>query len=690
MFKYECKKLYIKQYFIFLILISIILKLLFLSFNIDIDTNINEVLSNKDRMYISKIIDIIGGKLTNQKEILLNEEISENYKIKTAIDIINDDLNKGKYSSLKEYAETNKELLLKLNNKRAIAYIDNIFIYANQNRANHWIISSSLPFVENDNIDFVLLILIISMSTLIYFQENSSNMCDIIKTSTLRKKVSNSKLLLLFFSVVSTCIIYMCIDIIYSLCILKSDEIFYPIQSLKYFSNCSYNLNILYGIFIIWVLRIIGYLFLAFLTISILNLTKNQVVPITIILFIYFIEPFILKSNIIYYTPFGLVKSTGYIRGIGESFEGMSLQTGKTIVSFPEIEMSQTVFVILISIVFISIIIILYNKFYLNIKIKHNIKKSCIVMLSFLLCLNLTSCNTKSTNKNINSNDNVDFAQNSKYYFYVDNNSIKMVDKTNNKVIDNIIRNPMINNDNITIKSIFSTDKYLYYLISNKLYDEINRINLKTFSEKNILSECINAKEIFLGLSCEIKPIQLSKNIKKFFVNNDDIYIMTNHNSLLNYNTKNKKVSIILDDIIYGNNMSCDGSFIYYINTSYELKRFDMKSKKVIKLSEEYYNSLYLFDNKLYVTNLNNTFIINLNNSTTKLVYSSCLNKLKSDGKNIFFRNKDYKMCMLTKNNIIRLISDKNISEYVILYNTNNVYANYYKDGIKQKFIIQY
>lgn len=697
MFKYELSKLYKKQYFLLLVALFVVLK--FISFSLvgNDDKNIG-IMSKNDEIYAITLLTKLQGKLDSEKESLLKEEINNLYSAKTSREQMYDDLFNGKYLSLNTFSNRCKEFTEIMQKEKAIAYVNNIFLYANQDREHRWILSENLITLENDSIDFLLLIFVLISSICIYYQEENSNMLDILRTNESRMLVSKAKVWLLSLTVICICIIFMVIDFAYILSRINFNEIFAPVQSLKFYANSNYYISILDAMLITWLLKIVGFLFIAFLSVLILNTTKNPVIPIFGCLLVYIIEPFLFTKNVIYYTPFSLCKAVGFIRGMGTSIIGAGMYTEEVLVDFNEISLEHTLIVLLLTIVItITMIVICYNHYSIIKKTKSiNLKRKglCVGLLIVITVFMLTSCNKIDNNASICINMNAlnAIAQNNENYFYKEKNNIIMVNKKDGKKVE-ILRNAFLGDKDIAkIYNFSCTDKYLYYIISVSTTEDIYRINLKNFSEEHILSTDLATGESFLGLGYKDISYGFSNNIMKFFVVNDSkIYVMSKDtNYLFCYNIADKSTEIVIDDGIYNDNLCCNGDMIYYINSFYELKRFDIATKENVKIVDECYRSIYLYDDKLYATNLSGIYSIDIVNYNTSFISQIKTEKLACDGKNILYLDENRNLFILRYNKEKQLLVDEAINKYEIINDTNSVFINYNSDDGYNMQVIYY
>lgn len=687
MLKHEFKKTYIKQHFFIILALVILLKVVSLSFVNGDNTN----LSAQDQKVYNDLLVQIGGKLTDEKESELNNQLDELYNAKKQAATLYNDLVAGEYTDSVQYSKEYEKLLPILQKEKPLSEINNQFLFANKDREHRWILSTPLNIIETNSIDFILLILISLVSILIYYPEENSNMLRIIKTNKSGcKSTSYSKILLLFLSVLFICIVFSILELSWCLIKLNPGEIYAPIQSLNFFCNSNYNITILEGFLIIWAIRIIGYLFISFLCSVILFRFKNPVVPLLFFVGLYAIEPFTFNNKkILYYTPFSFIKATGFLRGNAFRIVNPGSESEKTIIDFTNINVSHFAVLILFTVLLTLLLIIVCYKYYYRWKGKR-LKASVLLLACVIVC---TGCASKTQNENLNvnainvSHNNI-LVQNKKSYFYFDDNIIKMVDKKSGEEIE-VIRDAFSSGINENT-NITCTEKYFYYVVSENLTNEIFRINLESFSQEKVFSQNISYIDCFLGLTKKNISFGID-SIEDIFVVNDNIYFTDIEGvNLYCYDIQNKEMKTIISDGNYNNNISVIDEKIYYLNSMLQIKCYDIKTHENKMVSDQLFNSLYIYEDTMLVSNSTGIYTLNPTDGTTEKISNISSNNIAFDGKNVFYKDKNYNLYLLNAQGEKQLLCSDSVLDYDIINDKNTIIYSYLVDGKRYQDTIKY
>jgi hypothetical protein len=684
MLKYEFKKIIIKQHFLIIIAFIILLKIITLCFTQDDNT----FLSVQDERIYNELLNQIGGKLTDEKELKLNNELDMLYSAKKQTTKLYNDLISGEYADADSYSNEYDKLLPILQKENSLIIINDKFLFANNDREHRWILSQSLPIIETNSVDFILLIFILLSSILIYYQEENTNMLRIIKTNKYGcKSTSHSKILLLFLFVVLICIIFSILELSYCIINLKHGEIFAPIQSLSFFSNSSYDITVFEGFLLLWTIKIIGYLFVSFLCSIILLRFKNPVVPLSFFLGLYIIEPFALNNKrVLYYTPFSLIKATGFLRGNAYKIVDKGMETEKTIADFKEINLAHFITVIIITAVIILLLMQICYRYYYRWKVK--LFKPLVFLLIFIMSFTGCMSETEQEPLSINLSHCNILVQNNNSYFFANNGNIEMVDKKSGNTTK-VIHDPF-SVENQNIKSFACKDTYFYYLVSTSLTNEIYRINLENFSQESIFSQSLSETDAFLGLTKKDISFGIS-SIKNMFVCNNDLYFTTDNGiNLYSYNIQSEKIKSVLLDGIFNNNISITGQKIYYLNSLLQLKCYNIESKENNLITDKLYNSLYIYEDKVLVANSTGIYCIDQISGAIQKVISDSSCSIAFDGENVLYLNKDRKLFLSKINGEKILLCANEIIEFEILNNTRAVIYSYLLDNKICNDIIKY
>jgi hypothetical protein len=285
---------------------------------------------------------------------------------------------------------------------------------------------------------------------------------------------------------------------------------------------------------------------------------------------------------------------------------------------FKEIPLFVLISIVLFAVVFITFTIFNLCKSYKTYKscnskkTKINKIKTTATLISVAILSGILSgCNSSyPENLNINIGDS---SENQRYIFRMEiienegeqfkdggisfgghSTMILAVDKQTNSTF-NPIRNAF---ETPEIQNIFCTEDYLYYSTTNS----ISQIDLENFSEKQVYFRKIEdyAESKYLDLLIVQNEGDFFRIIS-FFVIGDDIFITT-FNSLLKYNMRSKKTETLIEEAC-NSSVAFDGRKIYYLDAKNNLKIYDMSTKKITTVSDDFWSDMALFEGYIYLTN---------------------------------------------------------------------------------------
>lgn len=636
-------------------------------------------------MYVS-LIEQVGGQLTTENEKKINDMLNRLYEAEKNADQLRARLLSGKYNDIQAYSKDYEKLLPVLQQKNALNTLNEEYLYASQDSAQRWILSSSVPVIETNSADIILLIFVLLLPVLVYYQDEKTKMASIIKANrTAGQSTAYAKILLIVFSVIIMCVLFFALDFLYCLLTLQKGELSAPLQSLHYYSNSPYKITIAEAFWRISAIKLLGYIFIALLSSVLTIRSKKQITSLLMILGIYVIEPFAFSDkNILYYTPFSLIKATGFLRGNAYEVINKGTSIESTMQDFVEISSAQQVIIVLIGIEIIFLCVFICYRTYCIKK-----KDFKVSLLSCLMCLCLLSgCNSQAdTQSIINLNNSDVIVQNNTAYFIAEQNNIQMIDKSTNEST-NILRDPFLS-ESANIKAVSCTDKYMYYLISTPTSNEIYQINLADFGQELIFSQQSSDVDAFLGLSKKNISFGID-GIKKMFFYDDNLYFIPfDSTRLYSCDIANKKITTVISDGIFNDNVSVMGNKIYYINSMLELKKYDMQSGETQSISDVPCTCLYAYDSHILASSSEGIFSIDTDNNTKIVLSENDSKNIASDGENLFYTNESGTLYMIDYTGNEKSLCEK-VKNFEVEDSNRTIIYNYVSDGELKWDILKY
>lgn len=682
MLYYEFKKLYIKQFFLLIAIICIVLKCFFLFV---LQYSEKEGFTPQDNENYKSLINQIGGRITPENEEQINNYLNQLYDAEKSCVLLRSQLLNGEFDSTNDYASEYARILPVLQQKKAIGALNDDYLYANEDEENRWIISSALPVIETNSIDYILLIFVLILPILVFYQEEKTRVASLIKTYKAGSiRTIKSKILLVALTVIAMCSIFFVLEFVYCLSVFQKGEIFAPLQSLRFYSNSPINITIIEAFWRISAVKLFGYLFVALLSSVIITHFKKQLISFLIVLIAYIIEPFAFNQNLIYYTPFGLMKATGFFRGDAYTVSYKGSPSESIVQDFFMVSKTQTFVVLFISLIIICLAIIFcYRTYYSKSK-----SFKATLLLCICICL-LSGCHMNNKDSyNVSNIYNSNFiAQNDTAYFLIDQSNITMVNKSTGEE-SNILRDAFIS-ESTNIKAICCSNEYLFYLISTNDSNDIYEISLHDFKQNHIFTQRQSDTDAFLGLTKKQTSFGIS-NINKMLYYNKDIYFASHDNeNIYRYNISKKTVDNVISDGVYLNNISIMNDTIYYINSVLELKSYDIKSGKTQVVSDKICTDLYVYDNKVFISTASGIFSIDIISGEEERLTEKPSIDVTFDGNNLFYKNQGGDLVILNSDGEEQVLYEK-IAQFEIIHSNNTIVYTYFSEGEFKHKVLNY
>ncbi|HAS37199.1 MAG TPA: hypothetical protein DCS04_01040, partial [Ruminococcaceae bacterium] len=400
-------------------------------------------------------------------------------------------------------------------------------------------------------------------------------------------------------------------------------ELSYPIQSIEFYQNCPYDISIVEGFVIISLLRTVGYLFVAALVI-LLSVTLRKVLLTVFIPSVFCVlQQFAFTpATPAYYLPTGFLRSVGYLRGDVISKNS----TGDEIKLFSEIPIAHLFVLIVLTILFIIVAVATANKYYSGGTRKKHRLMSVLSVIS--VCIIISGCSVQFQNEEkfgYNLAENTFFVEDSDSFYTTDTKTITQHFKNGDDELS-VINQLVKNNDRITS---------LYNIGNNLLYLQGFAVNsISTSDYTNMPYHTLKESDLsgFLGINLSMQRDETNAffYVTGFFTANNSMYYVFNNGVL-------KDGVRIIDEDVYNLMLCCDGKSIFYINSLLQLKRYDMKTGEISRLSGEFVRTLYYDGTRVLFSDKNGIYELSPDDFTTNKLSDISAVQLCSNGSDIFF-----------------------------------------------------
>ncbi len=603
MFSEEMKKLFVKQYGIIAVAILLLGEIIFTGFLYPEYKPVSEYSCAVFNEYMTEF----SGELTDDK---MRKILAEQELVLNAVNAESDleaRLYKGEFTDRNEFrAEYNKPHTAAMRSE-ALDIVLEKYYYALEDTRNRFILSGNYDGLGQDLPDIFMLTAIIIITAAAFLNEENTNVSTLVKTSENgRKSAFKCKAFALLIFICACQIIRMICELAVMISHGNTAELMFPVQSIPCFQNCKFDLTILQCFLAISLMRLLGYFFVASLVMLLAVKIKTPLFTVFIPCAICILQQFAFEpSALAYCIPTGLLRASGYLSG--------KLSNGSDLIEIP----IALLYVVLFSTIIFIVISVIAAKNYYSCKERRTKRGSAVLSaLVVIICCIFSGC-ARSEEKAVvyNLQDNFFYAQDDNYYFISDNSGITRFGKADNSEFQ-LIRDPFSSNAGLYGMAICGDDLYRLDAFGNK---EISVISLDTLSETTFNAEKMSEYSVYSA-----------------FTNGAALFFSTfDENGI--YKLKDNKISKIISEKIYNNQLCFDGRKIFYVNSLLELVCFDTRSNEQTLISEDFARAVYYDGKRVVYSTDKGIFSLDNNTLSVKKLSESAAEKISSDGAKIVF-----------------------------------------------------
>lgn len=601
--KYELYKLFVKRRAWLLILIFMVLRL------ITVFLQPNYVRDYKMEMYrdsYMEYMEVLEGKLNDEKTAYIaeqNSRINELLKQDTSVEayvsgaISEEEFNERYrlrntgYRQQEEFAVINEQYQNVLQDPERI-----YFIYS-----NGW-----TGLIGNENLDFVLLILLMLLIVPMICNEFVTDMYPILRTTPNGgARLFASKFAVGMITAVLSAVLLFAVEVIFFAAVFGLPSGTFPLQSLAPFANSPYQISIYGAAALTLANHCFGAMFMTALLMCLSALLRRSLSAIFIgttgILL-----PFILFSEsvmkYVFPTPLGFLLSCGFLKGYFPVAPFSS--------QFVTITPKQYIATVFISLGFMLILLLIGIMAFSGKKIRKRNKNTLAPMLCITFIF-LTGCSNKSPEPDFSGfvYDKWSYQPvNEEFSVVRDENNVVCISYTKSDELVPVIHDCFTDQINFNLASMtFIDGETVYYLNQYQSFHyEIIALDTRDFSEQSVheveWSDNIEEMDMLFGLGKYLpKKMQQDEIVDSFFVHDDQLFI-SKSNGIYWYDLNSDRQICIYDkkaDILA---FTC-GS-VYYTDETLDVYRYDIKTKSTTKLPIGKTERFYAVENGLYCKDL--------------------------------------------------------------------------------------
>ncbi len=394
--------------------------------------------------------------------------------------------------------------------------------------------------LEHDDIDYILLLGIVIISTLLFSTEYDTDMQAVLLTCRKGKyKSVRAKLCLGMAAGAVLSGIFQLIKYLYLCSAVGIAHGDYPLDCLEFFEDTIWRCSLQQACLLVFFIRMLGAVFASLAAMAVIILLKKTVVSMIVSVFLYLAADIMLsQGSAAYFTPLGLLKAAGYFWP--SQYTAFISDGGiEKVCTFEELSKVQMCCCIVSFLFIMALIFVLgFCSFSKAAVLRNGAKKrkaaAACLMLCVILCVFPGCASDKSHNEKFDTGSS---ARNQfvceEYTLDIDFGSNNIIYRGSMGEEYPLIREVVPLQHNITC--IFVWDGVCYYLMENNLDSGIyvRSIDMDTLADKFVYSNMEENTEDFYGLLSREQTVEEifedAANVRWFFVTDQYIFFQKNN-----------------------------------------------------------------------------------------------------------------------------------------------------------------
>lgn len=311
MIKFELKKLFCKQYALYLIIVLVVLKLFSSAELFKPDSG---SLSPRQREVYLDYIEQYGGVLTDEKEAAILEKYALLTEAKRQVREIQNKLNGGEFATADEYFKALSEVPEIISDEAAIEKLYSSYESVAKDREHRVLLAFDTSAMTVGQ-EYWMLIFICYISAIsVYYERKIKNLQKASKNGT---KTYAAKLFAVFTAIMAVWLIFSAVEFSALTSVISKADLSAYLASLESFKETPYSdMTILGGFFAIEAVKLVGYLFTAAVTLITARLSGDLVLSIFTPAAVNVVWIYLFSNNTAaFYQPFSLMRGAPYLTG---------------------------------------------------------------------------------------------------------------------------------------------------------------------------------------------------------------------------------------------------------------------------------------------------------------------------------------------------------------------------------------
>lgn len=610
MILFELDKTIFKNKGVLLIAMTALIKLIILN----AEHKVINPFTYENRAQYIPLVNTFSGKITKDVSAKMESQYMAVNQAQANLITLRQKYKRGEISDA-DYLTESRALEKLINEKELFLTLYSQYTYAREKTDDRYLLYEDgwNALLAQERLDWGFVLLIIILSASVFGLEYESDMRSIlIATQKGNTSLMTAKFVSIFVAVILCSVISSILE--YSFFSLKFGLPYgdFPLQSLRYFQDSVFQMTLRQTYLMIAAYKMLGFLILAVVTMLISVFVQKTIVALSASL-MYVVLPYALPVNAsakyLLPSPLGFILAQGFFRGtqMGEAYQSNEI-------IFHPIGPAFQIRLVTGWLVLISVMLLVIASKFLSARHLFPLRKRWLVfpivliILALLVGCSSPTATSRTTDRVFNLADDSRFT-------VVGDQIVSLfptflIENMKTHEINRVIRDPFTDDATVdqTVASIFSRGGKLDFLVKADDELKIAELDLSTYETTTLYDEYTSINPALINSDLEVHQWGLGKANIVFFVDGNDIYLLSDMNlRRVNSVTGAKKVLI---KNIYGRNVAFDGKRIYYINMMFEIRIYDLTSGEDKPISNLRADFLYVRRTSIFYRNVDKGGII--------------------------------------------------------------------------------
>ncbi len=613
---FELDKTVFKNKGVWLIALAVVIKLVMLG----VENYAVNPFTVENRAQYLPIVDAFSGKITANFSAAIQSRYTAVTEAQVNLTSLRQKYNNGEITEADYYTES-RTLEQFVNEKELFLAFYSQYMYAQEKPEERYLLYddgwNALLAQERLDWGFVLLVIVISAS--VFGREYESEMRNLlIATQKGNARLITAKYASIFATVIFCSFLSSAVE--YAFFGLKFGLPYgdFPLQSLRYFQDSAFHVTLVQTYLAIAAYRMLGLLLLAVITMLISVWAQKTIVALSASLMAVAL-PYALPVNtsVKYFlpSPLGLILAQGFFRGtqMGEYYQANE-------VLFNAISPGLQAWLVVGWLVLAGVMLLVISWKFLSAGGTWPFRKQRLVFpLVLLILAGLAGCSSSSASHQ--SLERVFNLADDSRFTVVGDEIVSLypaflMENMQTHEINSVIRDPFETEDNINqmVAAVFSRDEKLYYLVKTNDELTVTELDPDTYRTSILYSEDVSKNPALINSDLEVHQWGMGKAAITFFLEGNELYLLSDM-TLRRVNPVTGVKETLVKNVY--SRSAFDGETYYYIDPMFEIRMYNLASRKDQPIANLRADFLYVWGKKIYYRNIDEDNLVYVYDTVT-------------------------------------------------------------------------